>query len=155
MTGDNLPGDYHVIRYAKPTSVRTNGKVDGCAFCLRENRPDDTGLSVNWLECFSNRTKEKQLAEVRRLARLKMREGGSLAELNIGATKQYVRTVFDGLRFIHRPLAAEDEFEADLSHSEITGLPQGNSPEAELIGDMIAQSINAVYPAVLRQQEGT
>ena len=148
MTGDNLPGDNHVVRYAKPTSVRTDGKVDGSAFCLRANRPDDTSLSVNWLECFPDHTKDEQLAEVRRLARLKMREGGSLAELNIGATKQHVRTVFDGLRFIHKPLAAEDEFEADPSHSEITGLSQGNSPESELIGDMIAQSINAVYPAV-------
>ncbi len=148
MTGDNLPGDNHVVRYAKPTSVRTDGKVDGSAFCLRANRPDDTGLSVNWLECFRNRKKEEQLAEVRRLARLKMREGGRLAELNIGATKQYVRTVFEGLRFIHNPLAAEGNYEVDPSHSEITGLPQGNSPEAELIGDMIAQSINAVYPAV-------
>ena len=148
MTGDNLPGDNHVVRYAKPTSVRTDGKVDGSAFCLRANRPDDTGLSVNWLECFRNRKKEEQLAEVRRLARLKMREGGSLAELNIGATKQYVRTVFEGLRFIHNPLAAEGNYEAGPSHSEITGLPQGNSPESELIGDMIAQSINAVYPAV-------
>jgi len=153
MTGADLPDDHHTVRYAKPTIVRTDGKVDGSAFRLRPNRPDATGLSVNWLECFPNCTKEEQLAEVRRLARLKMRERGRLAELNIGATKQYVRTVFGGLRFIHKPLDAEDEFEADPSHSEITGLPQGNSPEAELIGDMIAQSINAVHPAVLKQQE--
>ena len=155
MSGNDLPGDNHVVRYAKPTSVRTDGKVDGSAFCLRAIRPDDTGLSVNWLECFRNRTKDEQLAEVRRLARLKMREGGRLAELNIGATKQYVRTVFDGLRFIHKPLGAEGNYEADPSHSGIIGLPQGNSPAAELIGDMIAQSINAVHPAVLRQQETT
>ncbi len=150
MTGADLPDDHHIVRYAKPTSIRTDGKVTGAAFCLRSG---ETGLSVNWLECFPNCTKEEQLAEVRRLARLKMRERGRLAELNIGATKQYVRTVFEGLRFIHKPLDAEDEFEADPSHSEITGLPQGNSPEAELIGDMIAQSINAVHPAVLKQQE--
>lgn len=153
MTGMDLPDDNHVVRYAKPTSVRTDGKVDGSAFCLRKHRPDETGISVYWLECFRNSTKNEQLAEVRRLARLKMREGGRLAELNIGATKQYIRAIFEGLRFVHKPLAAEDDYESDPSHSEITGLPRGNSAEAELIGDMIAQSINAVHPAVLRQQE--
>ncbi len=153
MTGNDLPDDNHVVRYVKPTSVRTDGKVDGSAFCLRAHRPDDTGLSVHWLECFRNSTKNEQLAEVRRLARLKMRERGRLAELNVGVTKQYVRSELEGLRFIHTPLVAEGDYEADPSHGEIVGLPPGNSPHAELIGDMIAQSTSAIYPAVLKQHE--
>ena len=151
MTKMNLPDNNHVVRYVKPTHLqKKDERVTGAAFCLRS---DETGLSVNWLECFRNRTKNEQLAEVRRLARIKMRVGGRLAELNIGVTKQYIRTIFEGLRFVHKPLAAEDDYEPDPSHSEITGLPQGNSPEAELIGDMIAQSINTVHPAVFKQQE--
>ena len=148
MTGNDLSDDDHVVRYARPTSVRTDGKVDGTAFCLRANRPDDTGLSVHWLECFCDGTKEEQLAEVRRLSRLQMRERGRLAEMNVGATKQYLRTELEGLRFIHTPLVAEGNYEADPSHSEIAGLPPGNSPRADLIGDMIAQSLSAIYPAV-------
>ena len=148
MTGDDLPDDDHVVRYAKPTSVRTDGKVDGSAFRLRSNRPDDIGLSVNWLECFCECTKDEQLAAVRRLSRLQMRERGRLAEMNVGATKQYVRTELEGLRFIHTPLVAEGTYKADPSHSEIAGFPPGNSPRADLIGDMIAQSISAIYPAV-------
>lgn len=145
MTGNDLPDDNHVVRYAKPTSIRTDGKVDGSAFCLRVHRPDDTGLSVHWLECFGDRNKAQQLDEVRRLSRLTMRENGRLAELNIGVTKQCVRSELEALRFIHTPLIAEGAYEADPSHSEIVGLPPGGSPQAELIGDMIAQSIKAIH----------
>ena len=67
MTGQELPDDDHVVRYVKPTSIRTDGKVAGSAFCLRAQRPDDTGLSVNWLECFRGRTKDQQVAEVMKL----------------------------------------------------------------------------------------
>ena len=147
MTGNDLPDDSHVVRYVKPTLIREDGKVDGNAFCLSARRPDDTGLSVNWLECFRDSTKDEQLAEVRRLSRLQMKERGRLAELNVGATRQHVRSELEGLRFIHAPLAAEGDYEADPSHSEIAGLPPGDSPHAELIGDMIAQSISAMYPA--------
>ena len=150
MTGDNLnandlPDDAHVVRYVKPTKVFEDGSVDGSEFCLR---PDDTGLSVHWLECFGDLHKAQQLDEVRRLSRLTMRKSGRLAELNVGTTKHYVRNELEGLRFINTPLAAEGDYEADPSHSEIVGLPSVNSPQAALAGDMIAQSISAIYPAV-------
>ena len=49
---------------------------------------------------------------------------------------------------IHTPLPAEGDYEADPSHSEIVDLPPGNSPQAALIGDMIAECIEAIHPAV-------
>ena len=49
MTGCDLSADSHVVRYVKPTLVYEDGGVDGSAFRLR---PNDTGLSINWLECF-------------------------------------------------------------------------------------------------------
>ena len=149
MTGNDLPNEHHVVRYVKPTGIRTDGKVNGSEFCLRAHRPDDTGLSVHWLEYFGDLTKTQQLDEVRRLSRVKMRERGRLAELNVGATKQYVRSELESLRFIHTPLNADSDYdEADPSHSEITGLPSGDSPYAELIGDMIAECIKAMHPTV-------
>jgi hypothetical protein len=84
-----------------------------------------------------------------------MREGGRLAELNIGTTKRHVRREYEEIRFIHKPLVAENDYEADPSHSEIIGLPRGNSPEAELVGDMIARSVTDVHLAVLRQPKDT
>ncbi len=82
-----------------------------------------------------------------------MRERGRLAELNIGKTKQYVLSELEALRFIHMPLLAADDYVADPAHSEIDGLPPGDSPHTELIGDLIAQTVSAVYPAVLNRQK--
>ena len=52
------------------------------------------------------------------------------------------------VRFVHQPLTAEDTYAADPSHSEILGLPPADSPEAEMIGDLIAECIVGVHPAV-------
>ena len=117
MTDNDLPDGDHVVRYAKPTSVRTDGGVDGSAFCLRAHRPDDVTLSVNWLECFRGRPKDEQLDEVRRLARLTIRNRGRLAELNVGTTKRHLSHQLERLRFIHMPLLAEADYQADPSHS--------------------------------------
>ena len=111
-------------------------------------RLDDNGLSVNWFECFPDRSKEEQLAEVRRLSRLQMRASGRLAELNVGATKRHVPQEVAALRFAHKPLPADSEYEADPSHSEILGLPPGDSPQAALVGDMIAECVRATHPTV-------
>ncbi len=149
MTSNDLPNDDHVVRYTKPTHLRkVDGRPTGAAFCLRS---DETGLSVNWLECFRDLSKNEQLAEVRRLYRLDMSKNGQLAELNVGKTKHYLRNELYELRFIKKPLVAEGDYEADPSHSEITGLPRDNSPEAELVGDMIAQTVTGVHPTVLIQ----
>ena len=79
-----------------------------------------------------------------------MRERGRLAELNVGATKQYVQSELEGIRFKNMPLFEEGELEADPSHSEIVGLPPGDSDQAALIGDMIAECINDIHPAIIR-----
>jgi hypothetical protein len=81
-----------------------------------------------------------------------MRPNGRLAKLNIGVTKRHVQARFENLRFIHVPLAAEGEYQPDPSDSEIRGLPPGNSPEAALIDDMIAESIQIIHPAITRHE---
>ena len=145
MVGEDLTDGSHVVRYAKPTLVREDGSLGGEAFQLRLQ---ESSLSINWLECFKGFSKPQQLDEVRRLSRLQMRRNGRLAELQVGYTKQYVLGELDSLRFVHMPLAAEGKYEADPSHSEILGLPQPDSPEAEMIGDVIAECIEVVYPAL-------
>ncbi|WP_419943227.1 hypothetical protein [Candidatus Palauibacter sp.] len=145
MKGDELPDDDHVVRYAKPTLVREDGSVGGEAFQLRSG---EESLSVNWLECFPGVSKPQQVAEVRRRSRLRLRPTGRFAELQAGRTKQHVHEEIESLRFVHDPLSEEGEFEPDPSHSEITGLPPADSPEAELVGDMIAECVTAVHPSV-------
>ncbi len=41
-------------------------------------------------------------------------------------------------------MAATDDFEADPSHSEFTGLPSADSNKAMLVGDLIADCVK--YP---------
>ncbi len=149
MSNIDLPNDDHVVRYAKPTSVREDGSVDGSEFRLR---PSDKGLSVNWLDYYQGIDKSQQLDKVRQSSRLTMRPNGRLAELNVGVTKRYVQVRQNTLRFVHVPLAAEGVYQPDPSHGEISGLPPGDSPEAALIGDMIAECIETIHPAIIRQE---
>ena len=146
MTGKDLPDEDHVIRYAKPTDILDDGKLNCSAFQLR---PIEAGLSVNWLEHFGSQTKSQQLDEIRSLIRLIMKPRGRLAELNVGVTRKHIGHSLDGLRFVHTPLAADNGFPADPSHSEIVVLPPKSSPESELIGDMIAECVNTTHPAVV------
>lgn len=144
IVDSELAEDDNVVRYVKPTSVHEDGSVDGSAFCLR---PDETGLSVSWLEYFEDSSKAGQLAQVRRLARIRMRPRGRLAELNVGLTTVETRDDAE-LRFERRPFPEEHGYAPDPSHSEILGLPAVDSPLAALVGDRIAYSVTETHPAV-------
>ena len=140
MIGDNLSDAHHVVRYVKPSLVEDE-TVDGSAFLLRS---DENGLSVNWLEVFGGNDEHHQLSEVRRLSWLRLARNGRFAKLNVGETKRYVSETVEELGIIEAPLAPTSEFEADTSHAKITGLPPGDSDEAMLVGDLIAEGV--IYP---------
>ena len=144
MNDRELPDSDHVVRYAGFTDILDDGTLNCSAFQLRK---DEAGLSVYWLECFEDQTKAQQLEEIRPLIRLKMGRKAGLAELNVGKTREHIGSRLDELRFINVPLPANEKFKADPSHSEIMGLPPKDSPEAELIGDMIAECVVALHPA--------
>ena len=145
MIGDELPDDAHVVRYVKSSWISDeDGSIDGEAFRLK---PNESGLSVNWLEWFGNCTKAQQLNEVRRRCRLEMRKSGCLAELNVGVTKQHVLK-HAALNFIHKPLPAEGNYEEDPSHSELAGLPPRDTLPAAMLGDMIAECVENAHPTV-------
>ena len=55
--------------------------------------------------------------------------------------------MLDELRFIPTPFAADENYEADPSHSEIVGLPPKDSPEADMIRDLIVECVVAIHPA--------
>lgn len=69
--------------------------------------------------------------------------------MNVGTVIHHVTTELDSLRIIHDPLEATDRFDADPSHAEITGLPPGDSDQAVLVGDLIAECVIAMHPAVV------
>jgi hypothetical protein len=146
--GAPLDNDHHVLRYVRGRHV-DNGEVDGEAFLARRDKDAD-GLSVNWLEWFSG-SLEDQVAGARGAARLTYKSTDRLARLNVGRSINFVRENHPEhlkLSFIHDPLPAEGKHAADPSHSLIVGAPFEDAPDAELLGDLIAQSVlSPVFPA--------
>ena len=108
-------------------------------------------MSVNWLEAFAP-GKDRQLAEVRRLSRQSVKRNGRYAELNVGVVREKVAEELPTLRIVHDPLGAENDYEADPSHAEITGLPPGDSDEAMMIGDLIAECVITMHPAIVEEE---
>lgn len=147
---DNVPESDHIVRYVKPSMILDDGAADGSDFCLRSTRPNEMGLSVNWLEAFGP-GKRNQLEEVRRLFRLGRRPNGRFAEMNVGTILYRVAEELETLQIVHDPLEATGEFEADPSHAEIRGMPSGESDQAILVGDLIAECVIAMHPAVVKQ----
>ncbi len=66
--------------------------------------------------------------------------------MNVGTLLRVVSEELDILRIIHDPLEAEQNYEADPSHSEISGLPPGESDQAILVGDLIAECVVNLHP---------
>ena len=134
----------NVVRYVRPKSVLSNGMPSGDAFRLR---PQEVGLSVNWLEYFTTATKQEQVETVRALSRMTMSRNGRLAELNVGNSRAKTYDACE-LHFFRHPLPAEGGYPEDHSHCEITGLPAYGSSQAAVIGDLIAKTVTETYPAV-------
>jgi hypothetical protein len=80
-----------------------------------------------------------------------IRETGKLVRINVGHTKRYVaenatRPAEEDanaivLAFLHDPLPAEKRWPADSSHAVIDGIPVENTPDAELIQDLLVDCI--------------
>ena len=147
MTETALPNDDHVVRYARFTDFLDleDGILNCSAFQLRSDEP---GLSVNWLEYFQGRDKTGQLEEVRKHIQRKLGRNGRLAELNVGFTLGYIGQRLADFRFVHSPSPPRGQYPADPSHSDILGLPPLESPESELIGDLIAECVTELHPTI-------
>lgn len=143
----DLSTGHQIVWYAKPSMIQEDGTVDGSDFRLRSAKPDGAGLSVNWLEAFGP-GKSHQLGEVRCLCRLRLRPKGRFAEMNVGTVIREVAKELETLRVVHDPLAATERFDADPSHAEIVGLPSGDSDQAALIGDLVAECVIDTHPAI-------
>lgn len=149
MKGDDLPENDNIARYVKPSMIQEDGTADGSDFRLRPDRPDEHGLSVNWLEILGSE-KSHQLKEVRRLCgqHLSLKTAGKFAEMNVGTIIDKVSEVLETIRIIHDPLEVGQGFEADPSHSEISNLPPGESDDAMLVGELIAECVVDLHPAI-------
>ena len=124
------------------------GNVGATAFMRRNG---EAGLSVQWLEALPGESKSEQLAEARNLSRVDLKRAGRFAELNVGDANQNLARESVTSSFVHSPLQATDQHEADESHSEITGLPPfEEQAQARIVGHFIAKHcVTATHPAVV------
>jgi hypothetical protein len=149
MTGEPhlLQAEHHVVRYIKPQHI-DDGVINGNGFL---SRPGEDAPSVNWLECFDPPL-ENQVAEVRRLARITYAKTGRLARLLVSTTTNYVWENSENhtlLKFVHNELEPTDTHPKDPSHALILGIPVENTPEGELVKDLIADCVIDTFPARL------
>lgn len=148
--GKPLPSEDHIVRYVKPSMIgNPSGKIRGMEFRLREDRPREIGLSVNWLEAFTG-DKKQQILKVLQVNKswFTVRNNGCYAEFNVGQLREDVNETLGAgsLQIIHDPLSAKNGREADPSHSEIRGLPIAGTPEARLVGDLILEAMRDQHP---------
>jgi hypothetical protein len=139
--GDALPEADHVLRYVGGNQI-DRGRINGAAFLCRKN---EASPSINWLECFPGDL-NAQIAEVRRCRRINYGATARLARLNVGFSSLYVSRNDPNsslINFISDPLDrdTEGQFPEDPSHSLIIGVPTIDSPEGELVGDLLAECV--------------
>lgn len=134
----SLPDDHKYLRNVGSTKVLESGKVDGSAF--RRSAKDVDGVSGNWPNFFPELTLENALREIRKAFAAKERKipaKSKFAQLPIGKTKFDILAKLDRrLDFLH---AKED---LDPSHALIIGY----TAEDEIIADLIAQAVEALWP---------
>jgi len=140
-----------IVRYISPRYMGESG-VSARAFCLRQDRPEEKGLSVNWLGVLGV-GERRQLAEIRCIfgTKFEVRRSGRFAEMRVG---DVLRRVCEHeqvkLRVLHTPEEAGSDFGADPSHAQIFGLPhpRDDRRRAERIGTEILRCVVALHKAV-------
>lgn len=138
MKGDQVPDTDHITRYCPGGSIE-DGKISGIAF---RRRKDELYLSVNWIEFLKKENRLAEVAEIRTIlsSKLKISSNAKIAVLIVGQVRNHVLSNSEdrrSLNVIHEPEIT------DPSHSGIHNL----NLEDDLIADLIAQTIQEIYPA--------
>ncbi len=144
MKEDLLSEGHNIVRYVKPSNL-DGEEVKASEFSLRSG---ESGISVNWLEYYAELSKSEQLAEIRKVTRLTLRQNGRYAELNVGTMCSRLAGELDTLKIFRSPLDEEDGYKADPSHSEIAGLPPSGSDQAALVADILTDCVFTLHPAI-------
>jgi hypothetical protein len=146
VRGDEVPGNHSVVRYASPRFV-DDDLVDGGAFQLRVI--DEGELSINDIGP-DEPGRAKALATVRGLSRVTLRRNGRFAQLLASDISGALDDLayLANLAVIYDPLEPEGAAGADVSHAVILNLPPHGSEFAGLVGDILAERVKRVHPAL-------
>jgi hypothetical protein len=153
--GCPVPVGDHVLRYVRKRYVDLDGQIEAEAFLSRsEEEMKKNGPSVNWMEFYSGDTTH-QIAEIRKVRRMKYEKRGRVAKLHVGHTKQYLRENGELLiDCIYDPLPkiesgdAKDRKPCDQSHAYIKGVPVKDTPEAAAVRDLFVHCVIESFPVI-------
>lgn len=116
----SLPDEDHVIRHVSSSKLLKDGEGNILGFLAQAFalRPDETGLSVNWLEHFEGdhdaRTR-KSIQELRTVKDIRKKSAFGIA--NVGKTKEICNKNKAFVKIVYAPR------DGIPSHSEIRQLP--------------------------------
>ena len=140
VEAQGIRDEHHVVRYCSG-SQHGGGKILPTAFQLR--RPDETYLSVNWLEYFGLKTFDAALERIcadKRGLGFSIRHTGRFAVLNAGIVRS-TSADSDNLSGIVRSLTVTHLPEVgDESHAGIGGYQQDDL--GLLVADLLAESVS-------------
>lgn len=121
MAATNLPDDDHILRYVPWQRVAKDAddNVLGILAQAFELRPDEEGLSVNWLERVSGNLDQRLRTAVQLMSgTMNIGSKGRLAQLNVGNTKRIALNHQAKIRIVHDPEIGNEP------HSSIRQLPR-------------------------------
>ncbi|MXW71336.1 MAG: hypothetical protein F4Z74_07795 [Acidobacteria bacterium] len=89
MSPTPLDGADHVVRYCRPRTVDSQGRVTSAAFVFRTTPNREHFLSVNWLEYFQAATRKERVRLLRELLgrKLRLSQKGRLGVLQVGCVR--------------------------------------------------------------------
>jgi len=127
-----LDEDELIVRYISPMHMK-GARLCAGAFRLRPNRPEELGLSVNWLGAF-DASRRHPLAQLRDVfgMRFEIRRNGRFAELRVvDVLRDVYRSEQVKLRVMRTPEPDEPGMCGDPLRAQIFGLPHPkDDPEA-------------------------
>jgi hypothetical protein len=110
-----------------------------------------TALRLTGWSFFSGDT-ANQIAEIKKVKRIKYEKRGRVAKLHVGRTKQYLQeSAALAIDCIYDPLLAiEGDAKTckppDPSHAYMKGVPIMDMPESEAVGDLLVGCIIESFP---------
>ena len=115
-----LPDADHVAHHCKGSEI-DEGVVLSSAFELRhatDTRPEETELSVNWLEFFKKAERAAAVDEIRKIIQLELKASARFAVFNVGSVRKQINDNPDIPNKIDVLYMPEDD---DPSHAGVVG----------------------------------
>lgn len=139
MSQNNLPDEDHIVRYVpwKHVAKDADDNVSGIMGEAFRRRPEEDGLSVNWLERADAPAASKLKKTVELLTSgLRIGPKARIAIANVADLKRVCSSRNAKIRIVHIPV------EGNEPHSEMRQFPRDNDELLELIA---AEAISVHY----------